>query len=89
MNLIKYRNNEGEYSAVVISKGRKFISLIPLTAYGETGLKVLKVPLREERNFRPLLYKGLPYPWSRALKGFRKAYRTFGGTKAVKTALYN
>lgn len=88
MNLIQYRFDYGSFTALVVSRGRKYISIIPLTAYGETGMKVVKLPLAEERRFRPVKYKGKPYPLARAVRKFKHAYRTFGGTKAVKSALY-
>lgn len=88
MKPVRFRNNEGEFCALMLGEGRKYIQLIPLTAYGDTGMKVLKVLKRDSRHIKPLLYHGKPYPIGRALKAFRRAYRLFGGTKAVKSALY-
>lgn len=88
MNVIRYHFEDGSCTALLVNRGRKFISLIPMATAGSGGLRVVKIPLREERRIKPVLYHGQPYPEARAIKHFRKAYRKFGGSQAVKAAIY-
>ena len=85
--VVKYRSDQGVFTAMVVKNGSKFIHLLPMVAFGETGLKVVKEPA--STPLLPVLYKGRPYPLNRAMTKFRAAYRKFGGTKAVKQALYH
>lgn len=86
--VVQYRFDDGNFTALLLNRGHKYLTLLPMTAFGSTGLKVVKVPVREEARLRDVAYKGRPYPYRRALTKFRAAFRKFGGTKAVKQALY-
>lgn len=87
--VVQYRFEDGNFTALFVDRGRKTLSLVPMTAFGSTGMKVVKLPISEERNLREVEYKGKPYNYGRALAKFKAAYRKFGGTKAVKRALYS
>jgi hypothetical protein len=88
ISVVRYRSDEGVFTALLVNRGRKHLSLVPMTAYGDTGMRVVKLPLCEERKLAQVYYHDREYPVNRALRLFRKAYRKFGGTKAVKQALY-
>ena len=86
--VVQYHFDDGNFTALLLNEGRKHIHLLPMTAFGDTGMRVVKVPVRDARAIRDVQYKGHPYNYGRALIKFRAAYRKFGGTKGVKQALY-
>ena len=88
MKVVKYHFEFGVFTAILAAVGRKHAVLVPMTAFGETGMKVIKVPVREVPRMKTVEYKGREYPIKRAITKFRAAYRKFGGTKGVKAALY-
>jgi hypothetical protein len=85
--LIKFHTDDGSVRcALIVKVGLKYTSLV--WADDRTpGLRVNKVPHDHLRNAPPLLYKGKPYPLTRAKKLLRKMGRTFGITKSAKIAL--
>jgi hypothetical protein len=86
--VVRYRFDDGVFTALLVNRGRKYLTLVPMTAYGDTGMKTVKVPVTEERKLVPVYFHDRLYPVGRAVRAFKKAYRKFGGTKAVKQALY-
>lgn len=85
MNIHKYHSDTGQHIVIEIARGHKHIHVIPIEA---GGLTIKRLPLSAERHFKPVEYKGQPYPEKRALRHLRSLYRRDGGTKAVKKALY-
>lgn len=79
MELVYYKTNEGERTALVLSEGRKWAKVIMLDA---SGIRIRSVPLSERRYMTPLAY-----PMRAALNRYLKAHRAYGGTKAAKLAL--
>lgn len=87
--VVRYHFEEGIYASLFVRRGHKYLSLIPMTAFGGAGMKLVRIPLSEEPRLKPVYYKGKLYNYARALKKFRNAYHKFGGSAAVKQALYS
>ena len=83
MELYTWHSPTGFRVCLTISKGRKWLRTIPLDGM----VRVRKLKLTEMRNMKPLLYKGKPYPLTRAFKHYRKQAKIFGTTKAATDAL--
>lgn len=84
MELVRYHTELGHTSALVVERGRKWMKIIPMESH---AVRIKKVPLSDERQMKPLTFKGRPYPIPRAVKHFKRHGRTFGITKTAKQAL--
>lgn len=95
IELVRYHTwkrvrNNGVESAVrtaFVKRGRKWMQVLCIDATTTGGLKLWKVPLSDEQYMRPLLRKGKPYPFKRALKTFRAMGKTHGISKGAKKLL--
>lgn len=84
MQVVRYHTDNGYVAALKVVVGRKMIQLIPMDS---AGIKIVKVPLEQERYMKPMELKGKPYPINRAKKLLRASGRRFGITKSAKLAL--
>jgi hypothetical protein len=70
-----------------IKRGKKWMQVLCIDATASGGMKLWKVPLSDEQYMRPLLRKGKPYPFSRALTTYRRMGKTHGISKGAKKFL--
>ena len=80
-------HNSSFRTALVKTRGKKWLQVVALDASQDGGLRVWKVPVSDERYMTPLLFRGKPYPMTRALKTFRSLAATHGCSKAAKKFL--
>lgn len=79
MNVIRYHTSHGHVACLLVKRGRTLIHLIPMSS---AGIKVVKVPMVEERRF-----SDLTTPVSKAKKIFRCAAKNFGVTRSARQYL--
>lgn len=84
MEVVRYHTDKGFVTCLKVAVGRKLIQIIPMDS---SGIKIVKVPLAQERLMKPLELKGKPYPVKRAKKLLRASGRRFGITRSAKQAL--
>jgi hypothetical protein len=70
-----------------VKRGRKWMHVLCIDATASGGMKLWKVPLSDERYMRPLLHKGKPYPFKRAIKIYHAMGKTHGISKGAKKLL--
>ena len=80
-------HNSSFRTALVKTRGKKWLQVVALDASQDGGLRVWKVPVSDARYMTPLLFRGKPYPMSRALKTFRSLAATHGITKGARKIL--
>ena len=85
IKVVRWHTDSGFTTALYLGRGRKHLRMLPM-GNGKLSVKG-KVPFEEERHMTQLLYKGKPYPLSRAKRIFRRYGKNCGWTKAAKTAL--
>tara|TARA_Y100000588_G_scaffold134277_2_gene147617 strand:- start:1285 stop:1554 length:270 start_codon:yes stop_codon:yes gene_type:complete len=83
--VVSWHTDSGIITAIYLNRGRKHLKMLPMGS-GKLSVKG-KVPFSEERYMKQLLYKGKPYPLSRAKRIFRRHGKNCGWTKAAKSAL--
>ena len=81
---VRYRTDEGVYVALLVLRGTKYLHLIPMDS---GGIKIIKVPLTEERYMKLLTKGANTYPLKRARKLFKRAGEVFGISEDAKKAL--
>lgn len=80
MKVIEYMTDEGRRTGLLIKTLRKYHYVLLI----DNPLRVRKLTLSEERYFRDAMYKGRPYPVSRALRHMRRMVKSWhGGMKNV------
>jgi len=84
MDIVRYHTTTGHTSALIVERGRKWMTIIPMESH---AVRIRRVRLSEERNMSPLTYKGKPYPVRRAVKHFKHHAENFGITKTAQRAL--
>ena len=72
------------HTLLVFKEGRTFLHAIVLH---HPPVRIVKLPRTERRYLQPLLYKGRPYPITRAVRRIRQAGRNLGITKGAAAAL--
>lgn len=77
-----YRDPNG-HAILLVREGRTKIHAIMI----RPPVAIVKFEKGERRYWRPLEYKGKPYPVARALRRFREAGRDLGITKSARTVL--
>lgn len=85
--VVRYRNGTRQSEArsvIVLETTEKVIRV--LTADGG-ALRVIRLPLTEQRHMAPLTYHGKPYPPARAARHFARYAKAFGAKKGVKKIL--
>ena len=94
IELVRYhtwkRVRDGHESCVrsaFIKRGRKWMQVLCIDATASGGMKLWKVPLSDEKYMRPLLRKGKPYPFKRAIRIMRGIGKTHGISKGAKKLL--
>lgn len=88
MKPIYYRTNQGVRTGLLVKTGRKYHNIILM----DNPIRMITVPISEERHFSELLYKGKPYPETRAKRLLRNAAKVYHGglrhcSKSVRAAL--
>ena len=63
------------------------MQVVALDATPDGGLRIWRVPVSEVKFMTPLLFRGKPYPMSRALKTFRSLASTHGITQGARKIL--
>jgi hypothetical protein len=77
------QDQEGAANYLVFKEGRAFIHAITL----DKVVKIVALPKDESRHFKPLEFKGHPYPIHRACRLFLRAGKSLGITAKAKTVL--
>lgn len=80
---ISYHTDKGIKAGAVVTRGRKFLTVILVSA----PIRIKRVSLSEERYMKPLLKNGSAYP----VDALRRSLLAFGArvgiTKGAKAAL--
>lgn len=84
MEIVDYHTELGHTSALIIDRGTKWMSIIPIESH---AVRVRRVPLTEERYMTPATFNGKPYPITRAVRHYKKHAKSFGITKSAKRVL--
>ena len=84
MIVISYHGDMAEQVAIIAGKGRKYFSLLLIES---SGIVCRKVPLTEEKHFRPLLYRSSDYPLKRAVNKYLSTATRLGASKSARKAL--
>ncbi len=80
MKVIEYMGDDGRRIGILIKTLRKYHYVLLI----DNPFRVRKLNLSEERYFRDAMYKGQPYPVSRALRHMRRMIKSWhGGMKNV------
>ena len=85
-DLVSYRTDEGVRCALIVTVGRKYISML-WADDRKPGVRINKVSHRDAQHATPLMYRDKPYPLSRAKRHWRKMASSLGATKAARKAL--
>ena len=75
MKVIRYASPEGQRIGLLIKTLRKYHHVILI----DNPIRVTKLALAEERNFRDVEYKGKPYPVKRALRHIKRMIKEWNG----------
>lgn len=76
---IRYHTDRGHVACLLVKRGRTLIHLIPMDS---AGIRLVKVPMTEERYFTDL-----DTTISKAKKIFRGSAKKFGVTKTARAYL--
>lgn len=80
MKVIEYMSDEGRRTGILVKTLRKYHYVLLIN----NPIRVCKLNLCEERYFRDAMYKGHPYPVSRALRHIKRMIKSWhGGMKNV------
>lgn len=83
LEVLLHHGEFGQVSLLVVKEGRKYLHAVEI----DKQVKMVALPRESRRQMRPLLYKGQPYPVSRAVRAFMHAGKTLGITKSATTML--
>ena len=84
MAVVSYHNSTAEQTAILVSTGRKYHTLLLIES---AGVVCRKVAISEEKHFTPLLYKGNDYPLKKAVNRYLGTARRMGCTKSARRAM--
>jgi hypothetical protein len=82
MEIVTYHSDEGQYTALLVDRGRKWLRLILVAGGAGGALRVSRVALSEERHMRPQ-----PYVLSRARGVLLARARRCGSTKEARAII--
>lgn len=60
---------ESGWRPAIVKPGRKWLSMVYFNGH---GVAVAKIPIEEQKFFKPLTYRGNPYPLKRAAWAFKR-----------------